>query len=94
MGFQLLAFSHFEINDSNFKTCSSRDEWDRVEKLRKLLNVFYDITCVFSKTKYPTANLYFPSVFMACITLQEHMSRDDMYMKTIATEMFHKFDKY
>ncbi|EOY09496.1 Ac-like transposase THELMA13 [Theobroma cacao] len=89
-----LGFSHLEISDSNFKHSPSRDEWDRIEKLSKFLSVFYEITCVFSGTKYPTADLHFPSIFMARMILEEHMSGDDVYLKNMATQMFVKFKKY
>ncbi|XP_021298233.1 zinc finger BED domain-containing protein RICESLEEPER 2-like [Herrania umbratica] len=89
-----MAFSHLEISDSNYKYCPSKDEWERVEKLCKLLAVFYDITCVFSRTKYPTANLFFPPMFIAHSTLQEHMSGQDVYMQYISTQMFAQFEKY
>ncbi|KAK6263652.1 hypothetical protein SCA6_019086, partial [Theobroma cacao] len=88
------AFSHLEIRDSNYKYCPSEDEWERVEKLYKLLAGFYDVTCVFSRTKYPTANLFFPSMFIAHSTLQEHMSGQDVYMKNMSTQMLVKFVKY
>ncbi|EOX99652.1 BED zinc finger,hAT family dimerization domain [Theobroma cacao] len=89
-----LAFSYLEISDSNFKHSPSRNKWDRIEKLSKFLSVFYEITCVFSETKYPTTDLYFPSIFMARMTLEEHMSGDDVYLKNMATQMFFKFEKY
>ncbi|KAK6267469.1 hypothetical protein QUC31_011629 [Theobroma cacao] len=83
-----------KIRDSNYKYCPSEDEWERVEKLYKLLAGFYDVTCVFSRTKYPTANLFFPSMFIAHSTLQEHMSGQDVYMKNMSTQMLVKFVKY
>ena len=73
-----MAFSHLEISGSNYKSCLSKDEWDKIEKLSQFLGVFYDITCVFSGTKYPTVNLYFPSVFWARLTLGEHMKGHDV----------------
>ena len=89
-----MAFTHLEISDSNYKSCPSKDEWDKIEKLSQFLCVFYDITCVFSGTKYPTANLYFPSVFWACLTLDEHMKGHDVQFKNMAKLMFAKFEKY
>ncbi|OMO63296.1 putative Zinc finger, BED-type [Corchorus olitorius] len=80
--------------DSNFKSCPSKDEWDRIERLTAFLADFYEITCTFSGTKYPTANLYFPSIFMARLSLEEHKNGEDDYMKNMATRMFAKFEKY
>ncbi|XP_019189244.1 PREDICTED: zinc finger BED domain-containing protein RICESLEEPER 2-like [Ipomoea nil] len=89
-----MAFSHLEISDSNYKHCPSKDEWDRIEKLSKFLGVFYEITCVFSGTKYPTTNLYFPAIFKARLTLEEQKNGDDLGMRNMAIQMFAKFEKY
>ncbi|OMO79155.1 hypothetical protein COLO4_24531 [Corchorus olitorius] len=80
--------------DSNFKSCPSKDERDRIERLTAFLADFYEITCTFSGTKYPTANLYFPSIFMARLSFKEHKNGEDDYMKNMATRMFAKFEKY
>ena len=58
------AFHHLELSNSNYKSCPSRSDWERIEKISKFLGIFDDITHVFSGTKYPTANLYFPSIFV------------------------------
>ncbi|KAI5343326.1 hypothetical protein L3X38_011202 [Prunus dulcis] len=69
-------------------------EWGKLEKLSKFLKVFYDVTCFFSGTKYPTANLYFPQVFVVDDTLRKVKVDLDSFMKSMATEMMAKFNKY
>ncbi|VVA41507.1 Hypothetical predicted protein, partial [Prunus dulcis] len=69
-------------------------EWVKLEKLSKFLKVFYDVTCLFSGTKYPTANLYFPQVFVVEDTLRKAKVDSDSFMKSMATQMMEKFDKY
>lgn len=63
------AFIRLCLSDSNYKHCPSDDEWDRAEEIRKFLEIFYNVTCIFPGTKYPTANLFFPQVFMVQQTL-------------------------
>ena len=41
------AFDQLKLIDTNFKTCPSEGEWQRVEKIAKFLNPFYDITTLF-----------------------------------------------
>ncbi|MBA0845599.1 hypothetical protein Goarm_022166 [Gossypium armourianum] len=41
----------------------SNEEWRNVAILCKFLKFFYDVTCVFSGSNYPTANLYFRGVW-------------------------------
>lgn len=88
------AFCHLQLSDSNYKSCPSSSEWDRIEKVSNFLSVFYDITCLFSGTKYLTANLYFPSIFMAYVTLHNYLASDDEYLKNMAAMMMVKFEKY
>ncbi|XP_042958031.1 zinc finger BED domain-containing protein RICESLEEPER 1-like [Carya illinoinensis] len=88
------AFSHLELTDSNFKHCPSIFDWEKIEKINSLLGVFYEATCDFSGTKYPTANLYFPAVFLIYFTLKRHSEGEDDYMKTMCYKMLVKFEKY
>nr|XP_023886061.1 zinc finger BED domain-containing protein RICESLEEPER 2-like [Quercus suber] len=92
--FRWRAFCHLELTNSNYKNCPTIDEWSRVEKIDKFLTVFYDATCAFFGTKYPAANLYFPSVFMIYLTLRQQMENEDEYMRRMAIQMLAKFEKY
>ena len=88
------AFQHLELTDYNFKHCLIVDEWKKAEKIKKFLAVFYDATLVFSGTKYPTANLYFPQVFIVYFTLKKESDSEDEYMRKMADQMLVKFEKY
>nr|XP_023923314.1 zinc finger BED domain-containing protein RICESLEEPER 2-like [Quercus suber] len=88
------AFQHLELTDYNFKHCPTVDKWKKVEKIKNFLVVFYDATLVFSGTKYPIANLYFPQVFIVYFTLKKESDSEDEYMRKIADQMLVKFEKY
>ncbi|XP_023750888.2 zinc finger BED domain-containing protein RICESLEEPER 2-like [Lactuca sativa] len=88
------AFSHLSLSDSNFQTCPSSDEWDRVKKMCSFLKLFHDATLQFSGSLYPTSNLYFPQIFGIHLKLVETKDGPDKYMKKIATQMWSKFSKY
>lgn len=88
------AFLQLQFSDSHYKQCPSEDEWGRVEKIAKFLAVFYDVTCLFSGTTYPTANLYFPQVFRVKYQLKEAMNDSDSYMRRMGSIMNGKFEKY
>lgn len=88
------AFCHLELSDSNYKNCPSSVEWEKVEKINKFLGLFYDVTCIFSGTDYPTANLYFPSVFVCYTKLKENVESEDVYLRNMANRMIVKFEKY
>lgn len=88
------AFKHLEIVDENFVHCPRNDEWAKIEKLCSFLKVFYEVTCAFSGSKYPTSNLYFPNVVRVRLVLKEEMDKGDGFMKNMATRMFAKLEKY
>ncbi|KAL4639587.1 hypothetical protein ACB092_03G229000 [Castanea dentata] len=88
------AFQHLELTDYNFKHSPTDSEWEKAEKIKKFLAVFYDVTLVFSDTKYPTANLYFPQVFIVSFTLKKESDSEDEYMRKMADQMLVKFEKY
>jgi hypothetical protein len=80
--------------DSNFKHCPSVLEWEKVDSIRTFLACFYHATCDFFGTKYLTANLYFPAVFMIYVTLKQHNESDNEYKRLMANRMLSKFEKY
>uniref|UniRef100_A0A2N9IWT7 BED-type domain-containing protein n=1 Tax=Fagus sylvatica TaxID=28930 RepID=A0A2N9IWT7_FAGSY len=88
------AFVHLSSIDSNFNTCPSEEEWDRLEKIANILEPFYDITVLFSGTNYPTTNLYFHCVWRIQLRIMEQMEDDDEIIRDMAKEMRTKFDKY
>ncbi|PKU67264.1 Putative AC transposase [Dendrobium catenatum] len=88
------AFQHLELLDSNFKTCPSNAEWDRIDIICKFLAPFYEITYAFSGTKYPTSNLFFPCVSTAYASLKHERLYGIEYIRNIATTMLVKFEKY
>ncbi|KAL5543462.1 hypothetical protein UlMin_007246 [Ulmus minor] len=88
------AFEHLALSDSNYKSCPSAEEWDKVEKVWRFLKVFYDATLVFSGTKYPTANLFFPSISQCYLTLKMALEGTDEYLRFMASIIWVKFQKY
>ena len=88
------AFSHLSRIDKHFLNCPSEEEWERVEKIVRVLKPFYDITKLFSGTNYPTANLYFHYVWKIQLRIMEQLEDDDAIIRAMAKEMKEKFDKY
>ena len=66
----------------------------RKKKIKKFLAIFYDATLVFFGIKYPTANLYFPQVFIVYFTLKKESDSEDEYMRKVVDQMLVKFEKY
>ncbi|KAL4577802.1 hypothetical protein LXL04_013916 [Taraxacum kok-saghyz] len=88
------AFFLLALSDSNYLDCPNDDEWSKLERIFRFLEVFYEVTCIFYGSKYSTANLYFPSVSMVERTLKEEMESSDKFMKNMAFKMYEIFSKY
>lgn len=88
------AFINLGLIDSNFSNCPSPQEWIKIEKISKFLGYFYDVTCFFSGTKYPTSNLFFPKVFIIQHQIKAAMEDIDGFMNKMGTNMNIKFEKY
>lgn len=82
------------MSDSNYKHCPAEKEWDRVEDISKFLEVFYNATCIFSGTKYPTANLYLSQAFMVQQTFAKVISSSNVFVSSMASRMYSKVEKY
>ncbi|XP_031375360.1 zinc finger BED domain-containing protein RICESLEEPER 2-like [Punica granatum] len=52
------------------------------------------LTYLFSGSKYPTANLYFPSTFKAYVLLKEYSDGTDEDLRAMSLRMLMKFEKY
>ena len=88
------AFSHLQLIDANYKDRPTSEEWKQIEKISKFLKVFYDVTNIFSGTKYPTSNLYFHGVWKIQMHLRKEVEGTDWYMSGVVQQMQRKFDKY
>ncbi|MFQ6670704.1 hypothetical protein Gotur_035512 [Gossypium turneri] len=72
----------------------SNEEWRNVAILYKFLKVFYDVTCVFSGSNYPTANLYFRGVWKVHKVLLDTVKGPYSFLTPMFKQMQEKFKKY
>ena len=77
------ALVHLHLIDSNFQSCPTQEEWEKVEKICEFLEIFYDAT-----------NLFFPQAFLIQLTFVQKLQSPNLYMKKIAQQIFVKFNKY
>lgn len=64
------ALCALDLSDNIFKFCPSSSEWEKAEKIATFYKAFYDVTCIFSGTKYLTSNLYFPKTLKLYVLLK------------------------
>ena len=73
---------------------SIEEEWRRIERIAKFLKPFYEITTLFSRSQYPTSNLYFQGVFKIQMLILEEIGDLNDVISCMAKEMKNKFDEY
>ncbi|XP_034683316.1 zinc finger BED domain-containing protein RICESLEEPER 1-like [Vitis riparia] len=88
------AFSLLQEHDSAYTMCPSDTEWERAGAIAGYLKLFIEVTHVFSGSKYPTANIYFPEICDIHLQLIDLCNSSDILISTLALKMKNKFDEY
>ncbi|GAU24574.1 hypothetical protein TSUD_149150 [Trifolium subterraneum] len=89
-----IAFAAYKEREPHYDFAPSLEEWNKVEKICKLLEVFNRATHVISGSEYPTANLYLAEVWKVKEILDKANEDEDPFMREMAIPMKVKFDKY
>ncbi|XP_065867063.1 zinc finger BED domain-containing protein DAYSLEEPER-like [Euphorbia lathyris] len=69
-------------------------EWDNVTYIHKFFNTFYDVTCMFSAVRTPTANVYFVGVWLIQKALLKAAHGESNVLTDIVDSMQGQFNKY
>ncbi|CAL1359045.1 unnamed protein product [Linum trigynum] len=80
--------------DKDYKTLPSESDWEFARKVCDKLELFYDVTELFSGAKYPTSNLFFEKVCDIKVGISNWMLDDDAFIRDMAKSMMTKFEKY
>ena len=87
-------FILLQENDTAYRICLSDVEWERVTAVTNFLKLFVDVIDVFTRSKYPTANIYFPELCDVKLHLLEWCKNSDEYISSLALRLRSKFDEY
>ncbi|KAF7137601.1 hypothetical protein RHSIM_Rhsim07G0157200 [Rhododendron simsii] len=88
------AFSRLKHCDTQYKTVPTENDWKLAVEICGRLKVFYNVTELFSRTRYPTANLFFAKICEIKIALSEWVFCDNVVVQNMAWKMEEKYDKY
>ncbi|XP_057444605.1 zinc finger BED domain-containing protein RICESLEEPER 2-like [Lotus japonicus] len=88
------AFAAYKEREPHYVYSPSLEDWSKVEKICKLLEVFDLATHVISGSEYPTANLYLAEVWRVKQVIDNASEDEDDFMREMAAPMKEKFDKY
>ncbi|XP_076951352.1 zinc finger BED domain-containing protein RICESLEEPER 2-like [Bidens hawaiensis] len=87
-------FKRLKQRETQYKTLPTERDWELGSSICDKLSLFYELTLMFSGTKYPTANVFFPSICEIKSSLGIWKEDRDPMIKMMAEKMIVKFDKY
>ncbi|KAH9723471.1 BED-type domain-containing protein [Citrus sinensis] len=87
-------FSRLQQRESQYKSLPSDSEWDLAATMVEHLKPFYMLMEMFSGTKYPTANLFFPLICKMKMSINGWRTSDNLAIRIMADKMVDKFEKY
>ncbi|CAN1160485.1 Zinc finger BED domain-containing protein RICESLEEPER 2 [Linum perenne] len=87
-------FAKLSQRDSNYRSLPSESEWEMAQEICSKLELFCDVSDVFSGSTYPTANIFFPNICEVKISLHEWALSPNDIIAEMARKMLVKFDSY
>ncbi|KAM0876653.1 hypothetical protein ACQ4PT_036030 [Festuca glaucescens] len=87
-------FERAKQTDKQYEYLPTDTEWEFAADVVDKLKLFYEITTLFSGTKYVTANIYFPKICEIKMKMRQWGTSTNPIIKNMAEEMATKFDKY
>ncbi|KAH7860224.1 hypothetical protein Vadar_010936 [Vaccinium darrowii] len=88
------AFFRLDLIDRNYEHNPSEEEWEIAMVVCEFLKIFYDATCHFSGSSFPTSNVFFPEVCKIQLQLDKWGTSDHEFLRLMAKPMSQKFSKY
>ena len=87
-------FPRLTLFESHYVIVPSEAEWETAKDVCDRLELFYNVTELFSGTRYPTANMFFLVICRIKMTLNECLMSSNVLISTMANSMVAKFDAY
>ena len=87
-------FPRLKLFESHYVLVPSEAEWETAKDVCDRLELFYNVTELFSGTRYPTTNMFFPVICRIKMTLNEWLMSSNVVLSTMAKSMVAKFDAY
>ena len=87
-------FSRLKLHESQYKCLPHTDDWDLATEICGRLQIFHKVTELFSGTKYPTSNLFFPKVCEIKLELSKWVECENDVVKNTTFKMVNKYSKY
>ncbi|CAO2200016.1 unnamed protein product [Urochloa humidicola] len=86
-------FDRLDTLDPHF-VCPTKDDWKFATIVCEKLELFYQLTELFSGTKYVTANIFFPKVCEIKLKINSWKEDENETIREMSAAMIDKYDKY
>ena len=87
-------FSRLKPREPQYKSLPSEEDWEFAKEICCRLELFDEVTKLFSGTKYPTMNLYFYYTCEIRIFISKWLGSNNDKIRIMAKKMLEKYDKY
>ncbi|CAN0846139.1 Zinc finger BED domain-containing protein RICESLEEPER 2, partial [Linum grandiflorum] len=87
-------FYRLKSRDPRYKTSPTENDWWFAKEICGKLQVFYEVTELFSGSNYPTSNLFFAKICDAKVSLKTWAADSHPFVSQMAVKMIEKFDKF
>nr|KAJ0197142.1 hypothetical protein LSAT_V11C700359350 [Lactuca sativa] len=87
-------FDRVKTRDPKYTCFPTEQDWELASEICERLQLFYEVTVMFSGSKYPTANVFFPLICEIGYSLREWTKSPIEEIKMMADQMVSKFNKY
>ena len=81
------AFCRLEQMDRNYKLNPSENDWKVASIVHGCLKKFYEATCHFSGSNFPTANVFFPDICNIRIKMRQWEVSEHDFIREMAIPM-------
>jgi hypothetical protein len=85
-------FDRLTLRERNFNCCPTTADWDFAKEMIDRLKLFYDITTIWSGTRYVTANMFFPKVCGIQLAIRKWTTPDYVMLQGMSEEMKLKYE--
>ena len=87
-------FSRFRDREPHYKCCLKVEDWENVEKICEILEVFNSIIKIISGSDIQLQIFFLNEVYRVKVLLDKKVNDENEFIQAMVVEMKSKFDKY
>ena len=80
-------FPRFKDREPHYDCCPSLEDWEKVEKVCSILEVFWTATHIISGSEYPTSNLFLNEVYKVKVLLDKNIQDENDFIRALVRKL-------